>query len=236
MSTSGWKEPREDERDPEEDGFLRRWVKRKAEARDGGPDSAEPSAAADPPEAVSQEVPEPAPATEIPVPAKASPHDPAERSDDDMPPLDSLNQDSDYSPFLSRGVSPGLRQTALRQLFRQPKFNVETCLDDFQDDFLNFQPLGDIVTSDMRHMAEVEARREAARVARAAEEDSPPEPPDRGQIAEQQTNEAAERDAPSERSGADPAGETISRADPGSGAAGRADSAEASDDQTRMKS
>ncbi|MCA1790855.1 MAG: DUF3306 domain-containing protein [Thioalkalivibrio sp.] len=234
MKGSEEKEPRDDGQGREEEGFLRRWVKRKAEARSGDPDSVESPVATDPAEVDPVEASESSRALEPRAPAETSRREPAERSDVDMPPLDSLDQDSDYSPFLSRGVSPGLRQTALRQLFRQPKFNVETCLDDFQDDFLNFQPLGDIVTADMRHMAEVEAQREAARAAKAAEEEAPPSEP--ALIAEEQSGEEDDGAAPGENAVADVVGEADAGAEAGSDASGRADSASPSDDQTRMKS
>lgn len=227
MTTSGWKEPREVDREPEGEGFLNRWVKRKAEARDGILDPAEPSEATDP-----AELPEPTQASQGQVPAEAPGREPPERSDDDMPALDSLDQDSDYSPFLSRGVSPKLRQTALRQLFRQPKFNVETCLDDFQDDFLNFQPLGDIVTADMRHMAEVELKREATRAARA-EEDKPPSV--HGPIAEEQTDAEVDGAAHDEHARGGDVVEADPRAEIGSEAPLRPDGPSSSDDQNRMK-
>jgi hypothetical protein len=234
MKGPDWKEPREEDRDLEGEGFLRRWVKRKAEARDGDPGPVEPSLATDP--AVLPESPQ---AREVQVPVEAPPREPPERSDADMPSLDALDQDSDYSPFLSRGVSPELRQTALRQLFRQPKFNVETCLDDFQDDFLNFQPLGDIVTADMRHMAEVEAKREATRLARAADETRSSE---QGLIpdghADGQAGGEGDGAAPTERADADAdaADEAASRETARAEPSGSTDGAGPSDDQTRMKS
>ena len=80
-------------------------------------------------------------------------------TDEDMPPLDSLDEGSDYSGFLSPGVSEGLRRRALRKLFMSAVFNVPDGLDDYDDDFTSFQALGDIVTSDMRHQAEMEAER-----------------------------------------------------------------------------
>ncbi len=80
-------------------------------------------------------------------------------TDEDMPPLDSLDQDSDYSGFLYPGVSEGLRRRALRKLFTSAVFNVPDGLDDYDEDFTSFEALGDIVTSDMRHQAEVEAER-----------------------------------------------------------------------------
>ena len=95
-------------------------------------------------------------------------------TDEDMPPLDSLGENSDYSGFLSSGVSEGLRRRALRKLFSSAVFNIPDGLDDYDDDFTSFAALGDIVTSDMRHQAEVEAERE--RQARADAE--PPAGPD----------------------------------------------------------
>lgn len=240
MKSDG-KEAREGGRDREGETFLHRWVKRKAEARSGGPDPAEPSAATDSSEGTPAEVPASPQAietqavetraTEARAPEESPRREPPERSDVDMPPLDSLDQDSDYSPFLSRGVSPELRQTALRQLFRQPKFNVETCLDDFQDDFLNFQPLGDIVTADMRHMAEVEAKREANRIARAAEKTPRSEPRPSGDL-----QASGEGDGPVPGEHADATDEADPRATAGAEPAGSSDGASPPDDPTRMKS
>ena len=85
-----------------------------------------------------------------------------------MPPLDSLDEDSDYSGFLSSGVSEELRRRALRKLFSSAVFNIPDGLDDYDDDFTTFAALGDIVTADMRHQQEMEAER--ARQARADSE------------------------------------------------------------------
>lgn len=241
MTKSDEKAVREGVGDVEGETFLQRWVKRKAEARSGGPDPGEPSAAMDPGELAAVEDPAVSQAIETRAPEESLRREPPERSDVDMPPLNSLDQDSDYSPFLSRGVSSELRQTALRQLFRQPKFNVETCLDDFQDDFLNFQPLGDIVTADMRHMAEVEAQREAARLARATDETPPPE---QGLSADGHADGHADGQADGEGDGPTPAAHAdadtadeaapreTARAEPPSST----DGAIPPDDQTRMKS
>ena len=80
-------------------------------------------------------------------------------TDEDMPPLDSLDENSDYSGFLSPGVSEALRRRALRKLFSSAVFNIPDGLDDYDDDFTSFAALGDIVTSDMKHQAEMEAER-----------------------------------------------------------------------------
>ncbi len=90
-------------------------------------------------------------------PGEAAPERPL--TDEDMPPLESLGEDSDYSGFLSPGVSDKLRRVALKKLFSSAYFNVLDGLDDYDDDFRTFEALGDIITSDMRHQLELEAER-----------------------------------------------------------------------------
>ena len=92
-------------------------------------------------------------------------------TDADMPPIESLDEDSDYSGFLSPGVSEELRRRALRKLFFSAAFNVRDGLDDYDDDFTSFEALGDMVTADMKHQKEVEAER--AQAAQAKTENAP---------------------------------------------------------------
>lgn len=80
-------------------------------------------------------------------------------TDADMPPLESLDKDSDYRGFLSEKVSETLRKQALRKLFHSPEFNVRDGLDDYDEEYTHFAKLGDIVTADMRHQLETEAKR-----------------------------------------------------------------------------
>lgn len=112
-----------------EEGFLRRWSRRKRVAQRPAPDVAEHDAA-----------PTAAPLT-----------------DADMPPIESLTEDSNYSPFMSPGVSEELRGAALRRLFRAPRFNERCPLDSEYYDCHGFTPLGSIVTHEMREEMEREA-------------------------------------------------------------------------------
>ncbi len=75
-----------------------------------------------------------------------------------MPVLESLDETSDYSMFLSTGVSDALRKRALRKLFGFSMFNVRDGLDDYDDDYRTFEALGDVVTSDMKLQAERRAQ------------------------------------------------------------------------------
>ena len=152
---------------PGAEGPLRRWARRKREAAReqqaavearrgnasaGAPDACRPAGMPDA-HRPDGETPEAAVVEERVL------------TDEDMPPLESLDEGSDYSGFLSPGVSEGLRRRALRKLFMSATFNVPDGLDDYDDDFTSFQALGDILTSDMKHQAEMEAER--AKQARA---------------------------------------------------------------------
>jgi len=82
-------------------------------------------------------------------------------TDADMPDLESMTADSDYTDFLSPGVSEELRRLALRKLFSSEVFNIRDGLDEYDGDYTHFEKLGDIVTSDMKHQLELEAKRKA---------------------------------------------------------------------------
>jgi hypothetical protein len=145
--------------------FLARWSRLKAQARHPEPGPApesgerendEPPAVPAAPAAVGAASPEGAPA---PV---------------QLPDLEQLHEDSDYSAFLTPGVDVELRKRALRKLFHSPKFNVFDGLDTYRGDFTSFPALGSIVTADMRYHLERAARALAERAADAMSSDAPP--------------------------------------------------------------
>lgn len=143
--------------DPGDESFLGRWSRLKAQAREPGSQPvAEPDGHGgdDSPAGVAQVTPDAAPPSV------------------ELPDLEQLDQDSDYSAFLTPGVDAALRQRALRKLFSSPKFNVFDGLDTYRDDFTSFPPLGDVVTADMRHHLERLAKELASRIA-----DAPPDAP-----------------------------------------------------------
>ena len=70
------------------------------------------------------------------------------------PSLESLDEKSDFSLFLSPGVNEDLYKKALRKLFRSPMFAQRDGLDDYDDDYRSFKPLGDTVTAHARHQME----------------------------------------------------------------------------------
>lgn len=139
----------DDEREGE--GFLSRWSQRKAMARDGIELQDDPEVPQMPPAVEAEEAGVSPPAAESTTGEATAPPE--------LPPLETLTEDSDYSAFLARDVSPELQRKALRKLFQSPKFNVRDGLDDYDLDFSNPEPLGDIVTAEMRHRIEMELER-----------------------------------------------------------------------------
>lgn len=124
------------ERERADEPFLQRWSRLKADSE----------AAAVP------ETPAPEEVTKGQAAEDAEP-EPLPPGDEDMPPIESLGADSDFSGFMSPRVSAALRKQALRKLFRSAKFNVISQMDDYIDDYRNFPALGDMLTSDMKHAA-----------------------------------------------------------------------------------
>lgn len=77
-----------------------------------------------------------------------------ERKEIELPPIESLDENSDYSVFMSPEVDTAVQKLAMRKLFRLPQFGVLDGLNDYDEDFTTFAALGDIVTSDMKYHEE----------------------------------------------------------------------------------
>lgn len=130
------------------EAFLSRWSRRKREAAA----EATPARAENAPRA-----------NEIAAPAL---------TDADMPPIDSLGANSDFSGFLSEGVSKELRELALRKLFSLPQFSQLDGLNDYDEDFTKLEPLGNTITYQMHQWMARDAERARAE-AEAAEAAAP---------------------------------------------------------------
>ncbi len=121
------------------DGFLGRWSQRKRDVAAGKP-VAEPAVAR--PDALGGEA-APASRTAVaPVPGAAAPAAPAEGPPDAAePPLPTMNDvrqltaESDFKPFVARGVAPEVRNAAMKKLFSDPHYNVMDRLDTYIDDY-----------------------------------------------------------------------------------------------------
>ena len=117
----------------EEASFLSRWSRRKQAAREAAPVPA--------PELLP--VAAEAPAA---LPVEASPAPPT-LGDTAAPPaltledVAQLTPSSDFTGFVARGVSPEVKNAALKKLFTDPHFNVMDGLDTYIDDYGKPDPL-----------------------------------------------------------------------------------------------
>ena len=59
-------------------------------------------------------------------------------TDADMPRIETLRENDDYSVFMNPGVSESLRLQALRKLFRSAKFNQGDGLANYAGDYTSF--------------------------------------------------------------------------------------------------
>lgn len=177
----------------DDESFLDRWSRRKTMARQGEPlpEPTEETADTEDADGAGADAADP-PGADV----AAAEHEAAE-----LPPLESLDEDSDYSAFMASNVTPDVRRQALRKLFHSSKFNVRDGLDDYDLDYSNPEPLGDIVTAEMR-------RRMMLALERLAEEEAdvskPTEPvalaDDAGEAAEDnEEQQGPEQDADDER-------------------------------------
>lgn len=150
------------EEEQADEPFLSRWSRLKQASREEAPPA--PTASAD--DAAAQSLAEARAAAE---PAGHGEDGAPVDEPPELPPLESLTEESDFSAFMQATVDPALRRMALRKMWSNPKYALVDPLDPFRADFAAFTPLGDIVTSDMKFHAERLLRKELEKAAEAAE-------------------------------------------------------------------
>ncbi len=119
-------------------------------------------------------------------------------TDADMPAIESLTEDSDFSGFMSRGVSDELRNLALRKLFRAPVFNIRDGLDEYDEDYTSFEKLGDIVTADMKHRIEMQEQKLREKLAAESEAEAADAEAELDALQDEDIDGAEEVDQPTE--------------------------------------
>lgn len=145
-----------------DDGFLRRWARRKAEnrQRDGEPVSAAAPAPLPTPAHAGARADTVAPAdagtcahARAPVPAGApeAPPRPPPTLDD----LARLTPDADFSAFVARGVDTDVRRAAMKKLFADPHFHAMDGLDVYIDDYTKPSPVGEAMLAALAHARSV---------------------------------------------------------------------------------
>ncbi|MBC5765433.1 DUF3306 domain-containing protein [Ramlibacter albus] len=110
-----------------DDGFFSRWSKRKQEVKAGREVEPEPTAPPAAPVVANAPI-----AEELPAPAEP------------LPTLDdaqALTPESDFRRFVAGDVPHDVRNTALKKLFADPRFNVQDGLDVYIDDYSKPDPI-----------------------------------------------------------------------------------------------
>ena len=126
------------------ESFFARWSRVKADARPAADASGAEVASSPAPAAATGE---PA-ATLQPAPTLAE--------------VDELTADSDFTPFVARGVDETVRRAAMKKLFADPRFNVMDGLDTYIDDYNKFEPLTPLMVAALNHAKDFIARELAA--------------------------------------------------------------------------
>ena len=131
---------------PPEGSVLARWSRLKSEARKTEKTPAQtrvPAATAELGSAVATPATQPSTATDATAQAAAA------TGPDSLPPVDSLTMDSDFTAFLQPKVDEALKRRALKQLFRDPHFNVMDGLDVYIDDYTKSDPIPPEIVREM---------------------------------------------------------------------------------------
>ena len=134
--------------DEEDEGPLARWSRlkrRSGSARSGRRGAAAPVTVANvDPGFPAASVPEGG----VPAVAPGEGTPAGEDAAKDLPPVDGLDKDSDYTPFLGDGVPEKLARAAMRKLWRSdPIFAFRDGLDDYDDDYTIIETIAKAVTS-----------------------------------------------------------------------------------------
>jgi hypothetical protein len=132
----------------ERGGFLSRWARRKTAALgetqpEESPSSATPAVR----EVEALRPPNPAEGTPFvaqPALVPAQP-EPALSLED----VKFLTKDSDFKPFMAKGVGPEVRNAAMKKLFSDPHFNVMDGLDTYIDDYSKSDPIPEAMLRQM---------------------------------------------------------------------------------------
>ncbi len=141
----------------EEGNFFSRWSRRKADVSRG-------TVLAEPVQKPTLPNVEVNPPVAPPAQSTAAQEQPVLTLDD----VKALTAESDFSPFAAKGVSPDVRNAAMKKLFADPHYNVMDGLDIYIDDYTKADPIPE---SMMRQMV-------GAQFLKLFETDAPSDTPD----------------------------------------------------------
>ena len=74
-----------------------------------------------------------------------------QNADAALPPIESLTIDSEFAAFFKPGVAEATRRAALKQLFRDPRFNIMDGLDVYVGDYTQPDPISPEMMKQLLH-------------------------------------------------------------------------------------
>ncbi len=83
--------------------------------------------------------------------AKEAPIKPVEGKAADLPAVDSLTFESDFSAFLKSNVEESVKRAALKKLLHDPRFNVMDGLDTYIDDYTKNEGISEEMLKTLDH-------------------------------------------------------------------------------------
>jgi len=92
-------------------------------------------------------------------PQQTSPRQTEDKPLPDLPPVDKLSIESDFTGFMDARVDDAVRRIALKKLFGDPRFNVRDGLDDYAENYAALEDLTTEMVEQLQH-----ARRTLRRV------------------------------------------------------------------------
>ncbi len=128
---------------------LKRWSQRKLEAaRTQAPAQAQTS-----PGPIAPGTTPPTPSG--PPPPTRSPDGATQPAAAPLPPIESLTIDSEYAPFFKPHVAEATKRAALKQLFRDPRFNIMDGLDVYIGDYTQPDPIPPEMMKQLAHVRHI---------------------------------------------------------------------------------
>jgi Protein of unknown function (DUF3306) len=120
------------------ESFLSRWAKRKADVR---AEETKPVEELKSNSIIGQQFEAKVPEKAIPEPGLTSDSSENAETNPPLPAIESLTQESDFSPFMGKDVAADLRNQAMKKLFTDPHYNVQDGLDIYIGDYTKSDPI-----------------------------------------------------------------------------------------------
>jgi hypothetical protein len=95
-----------------------------------------------------------------------------------LPPLESLNFESDFKAFMHSKVEESVKRAALKKLFSDPRFNVMDGLDTYIDDYAKSDPIPEAMLATLEHARQTLLGAKREEPATGEEGKAEPEGPD----------------------------------------------------------